>query len=325
MTATLTDRYVYAVARSLPEARRDDVERELRTMIADDVDARVEGGAAPVDAERAALETLGEPARLVAGYLDRPLQLIGPRFYLEWARLLRLLLIVVLPFVIAASVIAQLISGASPGGIFGTTLGVTITVAVQLAFWTTLVFWLLERTQSSSKLRTWTLDQLPKPPVQGAPPFSDMVTSVAFLIVVAVAIVGQRFWSGFVDADGAVIPLLDPALWSWALPLLLAIIAMEIGLAVWLWKGGRWTVTHVVVNAVLAVAAAALIVGLVVGPGLYDPQWFAQFGRDDAVEPLSISNVVTVVAAIGIAVWDVVDGIVKHVRGARAGVTSLAR
>ncbi len=53
MTATLTDRYVYAVTRSLPESQRADIDKELRASIADAVDARVEAGDHPAEAERA--------------------------------------------------------------------------------------------------------------------------------------------------------------------------------------------------------------------------------------------------------------------------------
>ena len=318
MTATLTDRYVYAVARSLPEARRDDVERELRATIADDVDARIEAGVDPDAAERAALETLGDPGRLVAGYLDRPLHLIGPTYYLTWVRLLRLLLIVVLPFVAAAHVIAQILAGTPLGGILGSTIGVLITVAVHLAFWTAFVFWLMERTAQRTKVPAFRLDDLPTPPVKGAPPFSEMIVSVAFLVLTAVAIVAQQFVSGFTDADGVAIPILRTELGSWAIPAFLALVAAEIGFAIWLWKAARWTIAHVVVNGALAIAAAVLVLVVITGPGLYNPEWFAPFGTGDVVDPLHIANVVTAVTAIGVALWDSVDGGVKYLRSRRA-------
>ena len=99
---TLTDRYVWAAARTLPEAQRAEFERELRERIGDATDALVETGRAPADAERMALVELGDPAALAASYVDRPLQLIGPRYYLTWWRLLKLLYSVVLPIAVAA-------------------------------------------------------------------------------------------------------------------------------------------------------------------------------------------------------------------------------
>ncbi|MFC7484261.1 permease prefix domain 1-containing protein [Luedemannella flava] len=67
-TPTLTDRYVDATLRRLPERQRADIERELRASIEDAVEARVDGGEDPADAERAVLTGLGDPARLAAGY-----------------------------------------------------------------------------------------------------------------------------------------------------------------------------------------------------------------------------------------------------------------
>jgi hypothetical protein len=57
--STLTDRYVHEVVRRIPVDQRDDVAAELRTTIADTVDARDSG-----DAERDVLTEMGDPIRL---------------------------------------------------------------------------------------------------------------------------------------------------------------------------------------------------------------------------------------------------------------------
>ena len=62
MNASLTDRYVYAAARSVPEAQRTDLERELRERIGDATDALVETGRAPADAERMARQNVATRA-----------------------------------------------------------------------------------------------------------------------------------------------------------------------------------------------------------------------------------------------------------------------
>ena len=41
-SSTLTDRYVAATLRTLPEKQRPDIEKELRASIADAVDDRIE-------------------------------------------------------------------------------------------------------------------------------------------------------------------------------------------------------------------------------------------------------------------------------------------
>ena len=59
--ATLTDRYVEATLRRLPEGQRPDIERELRASIADAVDGRVEAGRRTGRCGAAVLTELGDP------------------------------------------------------------------------------------------------------------------------------------------------------------------------------------------------------------------------------------------------------------------------
>ena len=105
-TSSLTDRYVAATLRSLPDRQRQDIEAELRALIADAIDDRREAGVDTDSAERQVLTELGAPARLAASYSDRSLHLIGPEFYLDYVRVLTVLLSTLVPlwFVIFALV-----------------------------------------------------------------------------------------------------------------------------------------------------------------------------------------------------------------------------
>ncbi|MEJ7803136.1 MAG: permease prefix domain 1-containing protein [Candidatus Limnocylindria bacterium] len=86
----LTERYLAASVRGLPEAQRTDVERELRSSIADALEDRVTAGEDRVAAEKAVLEGLGDPVRLAAGIAGRPLHLIGPDLFVEYPVMLAL-------------------------------------------------------------------------------------------------------------------------------------------------------------------------------------------------------------------------------------------
>src|SRR5690625_6419151 len=106
MQTSLADRYISATINELPADLHDEVRPELQASIADAVEARMAQGEDRETAERAVLTELGDPAVLAAGYADRPLQLIGPRYYLPWLRLLKRLLMIIPPiiFVIVAFV-----------------------------------------------------------------------------------------------------------------------------------------------------------------------------------------------------------------------------
>ena len=95
----LTERYLAAAMRGIPEGQRTDVERELRSSIADALEDRVSAGEDRAAAEKAVLEGLGDPVRLAAGISGRPLYLIGPDLFIEYRQLLVLLLSIVMPIV----------------------------------------------------------------------------------------------------------------------------------------------------------------------------------------------------------------------------------
>ena len=150
---TLTDRYVDATLRRLPSRQRPDIERELRASIADAVDDRVSAGEDPADAENAVLTELGDPARLAAGYADRPLHLIGPALFLDYTRVLTTLLATVVPIVAVVIAIVRVFEDADLGSIVGGTIGAAITTAVHIAVWVTLLFAVLERTGTCAARR----------------------------------------------------------------------------------------------------------------------------------------------------------------------------
>ncbi len=87
--------------------QRTDVERELRSSIADAVEDRIAAGEQRVAAERAVLEGLGEPTRLAAGYTGRPLYLIGPDVFPVYRHILRTLVSVVVPIVAAVLITVE--------------------------------------------------------------------------------------------------------------------------------------------------------------------------------------------------------------------------
>lgn len=323
---SLTDRYVWAAARTLPETQRAEFDRELRERIGDATDALVETGSSPDDAERAALTELGDPAALAAQYVDRPLQLIGPKYYLTWLRLLKLLLVIVIPFAVLGVAIAQAVTGGSVGDVFAAAIGISLSVGVHVAFWTTLVFAILERTPAGDGRRgvdmSWTLDMLPALPEPGkASRLAELIASVVFLVVFAVAIVLQQFGLPWVR-DLQAVPLLSPELWSFWLPYFIGLIGLEIlfAVAIYSWGWNWWLAgANLVLNVAFTVPALWLfLTGQLINPAVLEAvKWpWGEAG------PVIVALIVTVVVAA--SAWDVIDGGIKAWRatGARRAARS---
>ncbi|GLI26161.1 hypothetical protein ARHIZOSPH14_04030 [Agromyces rhizosphaerae] len=311
---TLTDRYVQATARYLPERQRPELARELRERIGDRRDAMVEAGHDPDDAERATLVELGDPAALAAGYADRPMHLIGPRTYLAWLRVLKLVLLIAVPIVTAISLLAQLLSGATAGEVAASTFGAALNTALQVLFWVTLVFAVIDRSPAASKARAWTPAQLPAVHDEyKAKRLPDLVFSLIALTVFAVLIVWQQ--TG-IPVNGEPIPFLDPSLWSFWIPWFLVLIALEMAFAgaVYAWGWNWWlALVNVPLNIAFAVPALWLLTnGMLVNPDFLDAIGWPWGDAGDV-----ITTIVVVLFVFG-AVVDIIDGAVKAYRAGKA-------
>lgn len=320
--ASLTDRYLAAVIRTVPERQREDVAAELRASIDDQVEARIGDGESAGVAERTVLTELGDPDLLAAGYADRQLYLIGPRFFLTWWRLLKLLLVIVLPFVAAGVALGQTISGAGIGTIIGTTWGVTLSAAAHLVFWTTIVFALLDRTSTPADagIAVWDVDRLSEPRRHGAT-LADMLASIITSVLFAAAVLWDVFHGlAYIRAPGEVgawMPVLDPALWPWWVGVFIALMTLKAALTVTVFTRRGWSYPLATINAVLATAYAIGTVWLISSERLLNPELIpalTALGAEDldAALPAVLGFVV-----VGIAVWDALDAFLKARRTRR--------
>lgn len=320
MSATLTDRYIAATVRSLPPETQDDVRGELAASIADAVETRVEQGETPEQAERAVLTGLGDPGVLAAGYADRPLHLIGPRYFLTWWRLLKLLLWIVPVCAVVGVTIGNLIQDAPIGQIIGNVFAVGIGAIVHIAFWTTLVFALLDRAGADA-VPEWDVDSLPEPEETGAGR-GELISSLVFLGLAAAVLLWDRFVGVVFFADGGTVDvgvglgsqttalsLLNPDLWPWWTGALLVVMAAEAALAIAVFARRGWTRALAAFNTVLAVLVAAGAVVLLATDRVLNPAFSAHMiGLGVPEEVGRIVAILTGAVFIGVAAWDVADG-----------------
>ncbi|MET0813154.1 MAG: permease prefix domain 1-containing protein [Microbacterium sp.] len=310
MNATLTDRYVDAVTRSVPEKQRDEIAAEVRERIADQLDARREAGEPSDAAERAVLTELGDPDQLAAGYTDRKLYLIGPRYYLDWWRLLKLLWAIVPACAVFGTALGMTLAGEAFGAIMGASWSVLLGSVVHVGFWVTLVFFIVERSGANAPMSgAWTPDALPRPREKGTT-FGEMIASIVFLFLAAGAVVWDHF-IGFAPSEPG-LSFLDPGLWPWWVFLLFLVMAIEAMLAVLVYVVGRWTIAFAVLNTILALAVAVPALVLLSQGALINPEFFPAVIPEDSGD--TVTGIMTVVSGFviaGIAIWDIIDGFLK--------------
>lgn len=314
---SLTDRYVAATLRSVPATRREEITAELRASIEDMIEDRTAGGQEAATAEREVLNELGNPAELAARYTDRRLHLIGPTYYLAWERLLKVLLSFV-PATVGIGVgLLQASDGENPGGAIGAGIATALQVALQICFWVTLVFAVLERTNIALNLPAWTVDQLRDDPAGRRTGLAETAVSVAWLMLVIAFLPVQHVRSFITGVDGGNLPILDPALWSFWLPFLIAVLIASVGLEIAKYRAGRWTWPLVAVNALLDLAFAVPVVWLLLTDRLLNPDFVARFEWLRQGDNLDTVATVAVVGTVLIVAWDVIDSVVNAYRARR--------
>ena len=93
MHQDLIERYIYAVIKTLPTRMREDVERELHSLISDMLEERCQDMPSTEHDVLVVLTELGRPAELAAKYRpERASYLIGPGYYAAYKFLLGLVL-----------------------------------------------------------------------------------------------------------------------------------------------------------------------------------------------------------------------------------------
>ena len=144
----LIEVYIQEVTRRLPEKNRGDIALELRSTIEDMLpdDYREED-------VMSVLEKLGSPALLANGYRDQPMHLIGPRYFDVYITLLKMILPIAGVISLISMVATYMFNYSGEEAIInmvisiiGEGIGTLLEVGLQVFFWLTLVFAIIERT-----------------------------------------------------------------------------------------------------------------------------------------------------------------------------------
>jgi hypothetical protein len=214
----------------------------------------------------------------------------------------------VLPVVVWVTVFIQLLDDPDPGKVIGGAIGTILTVGVHMAFWTTLVFVMIDRTGAGkAELRVpWTLKQLPKYE-PGRPTTMMLAANLVWSALLIAALVLQQF--AFTEQ-----PLLDPGNWTFWWPYVIVLFAVRGGWAVWLFRTG-WSRATTAANVLLVLLTSGPLIWLLATDRFFNPAFhgFARAGGD--VRHWVTVSAVSVLAII--AVWDVADVTVRAERARR--------
>lgn len=274
----LVNRYVYDVARRLPREQREELEREIRGLIGDMLEAEPEG-----DAE-AVLRKLGPPAELARKYRGGERCLIGPEYFDAFLTVVKIVLSAVALGVLVSALV-EAVTELGSGQFFVPLLrrigwGVS---ALAAAFgFVTLVFAVLERlrVKLGSDGGEWSPSSLPPvPEARGIIKRGDEIVGIAFLLIFGGLLVfAPRLFSAWLLQKGQLrsIALLNLDSWGTLLPVILA--GLGLGLAEGIVKlaAGRYTPAVCAVNAATGIGSLALAAIALQALPLWNPSFMTE-------------------------------------------------
>lgn len=280
----LAEIYIQEVTRRLPEKNREDIALELRSTIEDMLpDYHSEEDVKEV------LEKLGSPVALANGYLDRPMHLVGPRYFDLYVTLLKMILPIA-ALVSFIATMAQHVIGYSGEeavinmilDIIGLGVWALIEVAIQVFFWLTLMFAILERVDKgkdaqplTTSLKKWTPDDLKNIayiPKKKAISKFEVFGSLLWTAIWATLYFYAHYFVGIYEGNGDQLDFVTPSfnqevlLQYW--PIVLLVIGLEIALAFYKLIKGQWTNRMALFNTALQLLSTIVFIVILINPNL---------------------------------------------------------
>lgn len=280
----LLDRYIYDVGRRLPAKQREDIKKELKSLLMDALDAKT-GGREPAEADvMAVIWEFGQPADVAARYNGEK-SLIGPRLFPTYKLVLTIVL-AALSFGLFISMAMGYAFGSANGANLGSSILQFLASLISSGWGTigviTVVFWVIERVMERQGRKggagadVWdpkTLPPVPKHKDTWKP--AESVVSIVFIIIALVlfnafpdliSVYGKDAggqWQHFQilsrDALAAYLPY-----WNIGLALSLAFHAVLLA------QGGRRLGTNIA-HIALQLYGIAVVCVMLTGPTLLDP------------------------------------------------------
>lgn len=275
------ERYVQEVARRLPAAEREDLARELRSLLDDARSARRE--AAPEESEESAvlavLRELGPPDRMAESYGQPRRALVGPDLYPAFLLVLKVVLGVVTLVYALALVLSAALAPAPSAALLDVLLdaaGAYLELILLNIGLVTLIFALIQRNDPNAGSEPWDPQTLPPLHDPERLDKGDLVLESAFLLAFLTLLgYGMRGGGIFVDLEalrafGRFTPELR-ALGPWIGAIALA----ELALNVFVLLRDRWSARTRALDIGINLTWLALLSAMFRLPALLDHAGFS--------------------------------------------------
>ena len=313
----LIDKYIQEVTRRLPEKNRKDIALELRSTIEDMLPKQYSE-----EEVKEVLKELGNPAILANGYNDRPMYLIGPRYYEMYIIILKITVPIAAIISFVSLLAHQLITFNGSDAVLNIILNIftggivaVMETCLQTFFWVTLAFFIAERVESSKdnepvnfKFKKWSPEDLMDIPNLSKKRITDseIVFSLFWTALWATCYFYADHLFGVYEKGEQGLIFVTPALNQGVLlsylPMIIVVIVLEVGLTIYKLIERKWTKKLALYNTVLQIAVTTIFVLILTNPNLFEIDFKVWAGFNEGI----VKTVAIVIFITG-ALWDIFD------------------
>jgi len=313
----LVDRYIYAVTRNMGADQRQDVADELRGLIEDALD---EKGSRSKQSIREVLLSFGDPEFLAQRYKGSRQYLIGPDLFGIYIRALKMTFSIGIPVALIIVAIDQIIK--QPESIISFALAVCsglIGIIIQMLFWVTLVFFILDRTNVQAKDLTenhpWDPSMLPEATAKRQIPLYEAVSDIVwYSLLIALPFIANTFVGAHID--GQTTPLFNPQLSNVWLFIIVALGGIGLTKSLLKLRLHCWPKSLAIFNVLFALTFSTTLILLVTTTQLINPAFASVL--DSYINTANLAQVtdginwtvgITTAVIVGSYLYDAVNSI----------------
>lgn len=328
--------YLQEVERRLPEKNREDILLEIQSTIQD----MLPENPSETDVKNV-LQELGDPVKLAHGYSEKPLHLIGPRYYDLYISLIKLILPIAITVSLITLLAENIIGNVEETSLIGMILSILgkglwliLSVGMQIFFWITVIFALIERVdfsaeyeESTPSRKAWTPEKLRKvshTPRKRAIPQWEVYGAIIWTAIWATVYFHADQLLGIYENQGEGMSFITPALNQDVLlsywPGIVLVIGLEIALALYKLLKKEWSKDVVWFNTIQELLSIGIFVWIITDERLFQSAFINyisdlfQWNSAQVADGLAWR-----IAAIFIifAVWNILDGFIKYKKGVK--------
>lgn len=289
---SLIDVYIHEVTRRLPEKSREDIALELQSTIED----MLPDNYTEQDVE-SVLSTLGSPVTLANGYRDRPMHLIGPRYFDMYVCMLKM----IIPIAVTISFIVLMATKIFTYGGEASVITIIINIITegilnilyvgsQAFFWITLTFAIADRvdkgksqTPLTTSLKEWTIEDLksiPFIPKEKAISSIEVFGSLLWTAIWATVYFNANNLLGIYERGPMLVtPTFNQEILLTFWPFIITVIGFEVGLAIYKWFIGKWTQKLALINTLYHIVSSAVFIVVLCHPDLFNALFLEQLTK----------------------------------------------